>query len=120
MEDADGVNYLCEILGHKLTNWPTGDLRPAAVYVRPDKQMLDIHPSWHDQRIAVCPISLKAHRCPKSGAQNSVHAVIQGLQTISESSGFGEISITPKHKAQSIKGHLRFEVVWIVTCHTQI
>jgi hypothetical protein len=120
LSQPDRVDDLRELLDHKLANWPAGDLRSAVVYVRPAQQMLDIHPSWRDQRIAIYPANLKEHRFPKLNSQNSIDKAIQGVQAIAANSCFGQVSITPRRRATSVNGQVYFEVVWTVSFHTKI
>jgi hypothetical protein len=119
--ESHGLNQFREVIAQKLNQWQQGDLRPAVLYVRPTaQQMLDIHLSWNDQRITICPVHLKASRFLKANSQNSIDAVIQGLQAIAANSCFGKVSITPRRGANSIKGQIYFKVVWTVSFHTKV
>jgi hypothetical protein len=117
META--LQQFLDSLPKKLRDWEVGDQRLVMLFVCPHKEGFQLRASWDDTKVEFCISDLSQYRVLVSNSQDSLISILKGLKTIVRETGHGDVSVTPRRKAEVYKGFIDFKVVWTVIDYTK-
>jgi hypothetical protein len=116
----------CEVLTailNRLINWKPGDIRPITMHIQPCQCQgkLQVQMTWDDTMIECCRTAFEQCRIPRHRTMADVEqCLIDALQAIVNTSGFGSVMITPKGKIKSRTDVRHFEVHSVISFRIRV